>query len=449
MRNKLIVKTISTFIILIGTGCLLLILNGFRGNLKYSTITSALFTSVSAVSVTGLSVIDLSKNLNFTGQLIVLLLIQFGGLGILTFSNWIFLTIRKKIDVQGIVIIREIIGDSENINPVNILIKTVLMTFFIEIIGAIALFIGFIRDFPLKKAIWYSVFHSISAFCNAGFSLFSTSFNQYTGNFLINITLIILIICGGLGFVVLIDLYYLLKNFILKKPWKLAINSKIVIYTSSLLILSGFIFFLTMEPQKNHNITFFQKVLSSLFLSVTSRTAGFNTILIKDLTNMSLIFLMFLMIVGASPGSTGGGIKTTSLAIIFGIIRGYLKNRKKIELLDRSIPSKYAAKSIGVLIMYLSILFFSVITIETFEAGFRSYSSANNNFISYLFETISAMSTVGLSTGITSTLSSKSLYILMINMFAGKIGPLVLITSLIGEKPPLNYQYPEADILVG
>jgi len=440
---------VISFAVLILTGALALFFFGFRTG-EAKNFIEALFTSTSGVCVTGLTVLDIGKDLSFTGQVILLILIQLGGLGLLTVSTWVLLSLKGQISLSASTTVEETLGGIPRIDAAILLKRLIVFTFISELLGAIALFTRFSKDYPIKKAIWLSIFHSISAFCNAGFSLFSDSLTKYRGDPVVNLTIILLIISGGIGFVVVADILEVIKERRKKKRARPSLHTKIVLTTTAILIVSGWILFFVLEYSNTMQFcTLSEKLWSSLFLSVTARTAGFNTLPTGHLTNMTLVFLILLMVVGASPGSTGGGIKTSTAAIIWAMVKSHILNRPKTEIFHRSIPGDQVAKALAVTTLYFTVAFSAVTVLEWTQLGDVSHLLTRGIFLEHVFEVISALSTVGLSTGVTPTLSSSGLCVLITCMYIGRIGPLLLASSLVGERQRLAYSYPEESVLIG
>jgi len=450
MRYRPAFHIVTTFFLLILGGSLALYYFGFKANFQESRLMSAIFTSTSSVCVTGLTIADLSRDFTFTGQLIVLLLIQMGGLGLFTLSNWFLLSLRGKLGLYSAIMTREVVGGLPRLSAPTFLKKLMLFTFIVEAVGATLLFAQFTSRYSTGYAIWLACFHSISAFCNAGFSLFSNSLMQSKSDPILNFTIMTLIISGGVGFVVVIDILEYLKSRFDNQRFHLSFHTRVVISTTGVLTIAGFLVFLIFEWNNTFNNEWIgTRLLESLFLSVTARTAGFNTVPTGHLTNMTLVFLIFLMLVGASPGSTGGGIKTTSIAIIWSLVKSKILNRRDVEMFGYTIPYKVIAKALSVMILYSSMAFLAMMVLQGTEFGELPHTASRGMFLEQLFEVISALSTVGLSTGITTHLSKAGLGVIIICMFVGRIGPLVLATSLIGERKQLQFRYPEGEIMVG
>ncbi|MCB2153930.1 TrkH family potassium uptake protein [bacterium] len=409
----------------------------------------ALFTATSAVCVTGLIVRDTATEFTFIGQLIILVLIQLGGLGILTLSNFFLLSRRSRIGLGAREMIAETHGGLAHIEPQHLLRRIVVYTFASEAVGALILTIRFAFDYPFGQALWLGIFHSVSAFCNAGFSLFSNSLEGYRDDFVVNVAVMALIVLGGLGFIVFADLSYWVRQR-RKRRVKLSLHTRAVLRATTILVVGGWGILAILEmrnPGSGNSIwEWFQ---SSLFLSVTARTAGFNTVAMSDLANPTLLVLMILMIIGASPGSTGGGLKTTTAAILTSIISSRSRNRPKVEILDRSIPAELVAKALAVTAGYIAAIVVATILLQSAEYGLRPHAEVRGQFLEHLFEVVSAMGTVGLSLGVTAKLSSLGKLIIIACMFIGRLGPLMIAISLVGRRKRLNYTMPEENLMVG
>ncbi|WP_068268604.1 TrkH family potassium uptake protein [Caviibacter abscessus] len=426
-------------IILIGAFILSLPISS-ADNMSKSFIES-LFTSTSAVCVTGLTVSDISVSYSVFGKIVIIILVQLGGLGILTFSSMIILLLSRKMGYYT----KKIVSEDLNYNIIteipSYLKRVSLVVFSIEFVGAILLFTQYIRSYDLKKAIAYSIFHSISAFCNAGFSLYSNSLESYYANTSINMIIIYLIVLGGLGFAAILDLY----NASIGIRRKLSLSTRLAIMISVSLIILGTVITFIIEysnPQTIGNLTLPEKFIVSLFQSVTTRTAGFQTINLAYLKTPTILLYMFLMFVGASPGSTGGGIKTTTLGImIFGIVTA-VTGKENIEYEKRKLSWTLFNKATAILIVSILYIFIAIFLLSVFDS--------DKTFLSLMFELVSAFGTVGLSMGITGQLSIYSKLIIILTMFIGRIGPLTVLLAISKKKLKTGkYKYPEETVLIG
>lgn len=439
MKRSATFVIITTFVsaILIGTLLLSLPVSTVSGSIK---LEDAFFTSASAVTVTGLIVVDTATYFTFFGQTVILILLQFGGLGFMTFSTLFILLIGKSLSLKETLIIENDFTAGGHRNIKHLVKKIFLMTFTIEIVGALILYFNFSNLAPGKR-MFAALFHSISAFCNAGFSVFSNSFENYLSHTGINITLVFLIILGGIGFLVLDEILLFFKGKI-QKFSKFSLHSKLVIITSAILIITGFLVILVEELlNKNNHLSFGTNALTALFQSVTARTAGFNTINLNYLSAASIFIIILLMVIGASPGSTGGGVKTSSVSIVFAYFRSRLRGREKVDLFYRNIPTRTVEKAFIVFILSFLLISFSVLLLFTFESNFKM-----NDLV---FEVVSAFGTVGLSMGITAQLSLPSKIVLVVTMFIGRIGLLTLLLAISKKESKAVYDYPEANIMIG
>ena len=439
---------IFSFIFIILLGSILLTLPQSVVGERLSIIDSV-FTATSATCVTGLIVVDTSTKFTEFGQLIILILIQLGGLGIMTFSTFFIFLVIGKFSISERDVIQETLIQSPIKNLAGLLKAIFLFTIIIEALGAVALSIRFMQQMPLKDALIHGVFHSISAFCNAGFSLNQNSFINYQGDLIINFTLIFLIISGGLGFIVLHELRKFLLNRRRDKETSFSFHTKVVLRVSSILIVCGFLIILFFE---HGNVLFQQslknKFLMSLFQSVTCRTAGFNTVDISLLTNSTLFFMIFLMFIGASPGSCGGGVKTTTAGVLVAMFAARFKNRDDVNIANRRIPEDIISRAISVTFFSVFIIVTATILLMTFDQGGISHQESRGLFLESFFEVISAFGTVGLSMGLTAKLSAIGKGIIIATMFVGRIGPLTIALA-IGKKEKTRFKYAQENILIG
>lgn len=436
-------KVLLSFVVLILTGTVLLMLP-FSTRSGISLI-DALFTSTSAVCVTGLIVLDTAKDFTFFGQFIILLLIQFGGLGIMTFSIAILSLIGGSLSIKWRFTFDSFYNEIGEFPIKSLLKKIIFYTFVIESSIAIVLFSQFLGYFKLPDAIWHSVFHSVSAFCNAGFSTFSNSLIDFRNNIIIQLAIGSGIILGGLGFLVLTELArvkFKKTSFIFSQ---FTLHTKFVLLITAILIFTGMIIFLILEWNNSiKNLSAVGKLFAALFQSITCRTAGFNTVDIGSLRSPTLFMMILLMFIGGSPGSIAGGIKTTTMGVILSLIYTKFAGKNQIVLWGRSLNTETIERSTT--LMILSILFitfatFLLLTIDTFNV--------KNSFLAAIFEVTSAFGTVGLSTGITSTISDPGRVLMCLVMYIGRLGPLTLIMALTSQMKRINIQYPEEHIMIG
>jgi len=439
--------TIIGFALLILTGTILLMLPAATTG-KPLGLVNALFTSTSAVCVTGLTVVDTGSAFSPFGQVVLLILIQTGGLGIMTLSTLFLMLARRRPGFSGQIMVQDAFTHSRERNISSILKDVVLFTMAIEGVGIILMFLCFLPGHKVQQALFLSIFHSISAFCNAGFSVFSDSFVGYRENWALNLVVCFLIVSGGMGFLVLSEIR---RKFSFKHRdlSRFSLHSKLVLSTTAILIVSGMFLIVAMEW---HNtlapLSVPGRFLSAFFQSVTARTAGFNTMSIGSMANETLFFLILLMFIGASPGSCGGGIKTTTLATLIVLGTSRLRGRERPQLFNRTISNVSVGKAISVTILSMSVVCVGVMLLLMTEIGDVPHSLSRGKFLELLFETVSAFGTVGLSTGTTPGLSVMGKIILSGVMFVGRLGPLVMGLA-VSRDSISGYYYAEETIMVG
>lgn len=414
----------------------------------------ALFTSTSAICVTGLAVLDTGKDFTQLGQTVILILIQIGGLGILTFTSFFAYFFKESSSFREGMYLKDYTS-TENLQDVfKIGAQIVAFTLSIECLGAIFIYFSIDDLSVVENKVFFSIFHSISAFCNAGFSTSSSSFYEPSlrVDYSLQWVLMALIVIGGIGYNFIFNSSaYIRRSFLnmFRKKDKIkttvrviTLNSKITLITTSILLLAGFVFFYFAEAQhtlKEHTSTF-GKITAAMFSSVTPRTAGFNTVDYTQVATPSLLFVILLMWIGASPGSTGGGIKTSTFAIATLNIFATAKGRKRIELNTREISSSTVNRAFAIICISLITIGISILLLLFFEP--------KKDLLAIAFECFSAYSTVGLSLNLTPTLSDPSKYVLIAVMFVGRIGLLNLLFGMLGQVEQKFYQYPQENILI-
>ncbi len=412
------------------------------------SFTDALFTSTSAVCVTGLSTIAVPETLSTFGKGVLFFLIQVGGLGVMTLTTFFAALFAGGLSFRFRIMMRDMLSQ-ENISQVwSLLSKIILFTAFFEIVGAVMLYGSLGGTFAaFDRTLFYDcVFHSVSAFCNAGFSLYSDGFMQgnIASNYSYLSTIIVLIVAGGLGFAVF-------ANFVNQKPWlprtkrnslRITMQTKIVLWTTLILIISGtLLFYLTDNTGSLQGMSEFEKMFQSLFWSVTARTAGFNAVDTSAMAPAAIMIMIILMWIGASPGSTGGGIKTTTISMTFLALVNQIRGNEKIRMFKRELSPESVKRA------------FLVVISSIFALGIGStalvWAEPGKDTIDLIFETTSAISTVGLSRGITQELSIIGKYIIILLMFIGRIGVLAFLMSFHNPGTPPNYNLPTENINVG
>lgn len=414
-------------------------------------VVDALFTATSATCVTGLVVVDTGTHLSRFGQGVVLALIQLGGLGIMTYSSVFLLMAGGRLSFRGRAIVQETLGRRQGPHFLGRLVRDVFFfALVIEAIGAALFAAVFARTMPLAQAAEHAVFHSISAFCNAGFSLYDTSFVGYRGDRLLNVTAMTLIVLGGLGFLVLEDLADAARAGRAGRPVRLMLHTKVVLGATGLLTATGAIAVWAFERGNAlAGVPWGETALACLFQSVTARTAGFNTLDTASLTDTTLFFTILLMFVGASPGSCGGGIKTTTFAVVAALFRDRLLACKRVRLFRRALPDDVVARSVALLVASFAFVTALTLALSALEVGPVPHREQGSSFLGYFFEAVSAFGTVGLSTGVTGSLSPGGKLLVTLAMFVGRLGPLTMALALGRKRSREEFQYAEEGLMVG
>jgi potassium uptake TrkH family protein len=447
---------VLSFLLIIIAGTFLLMLP--KATVTRINLIDALFTSTSAVCVTGLTVVDTGSYFTEFGQIIIVMLIQIGGLGIMTFTSYFSYFFRGGSSFESQLILRDL-TNSEKISEVFTILKRILLiTLLIEGIGSVFIFQTINKDLipSLSDRIFFSGFHAISGFCNAGFSTLPNSFYEdaYQFNYPLHLIVATLFILGGLGFPIVFNLLKYLKaklillffKIIKRKehshsPWLINVNTRIVLITSLVLSAVGTLAFLVLEFNNTlatHN--FFGKIITAFFGAVTTRTAGFNTVDTAALSIPTVLTVIFLMWVGASPASTGGGIKTSTFAVAVLNIISVAKGNSRLQIYKREIPEISVNRAFAIIFLSLIVISISIGCLVIFDSG--------KGFLDICFESISAFSTVGLSRGITGDLTSASKLVLVITMFIGRISMLTLLIAFFKRVSSGNYRYPTESILI-
>lgn len=419
------------------------------------SVIDAFFTTVSAVCVTGLVTVTTASTWNLFGKLVILGLIQIGGLTLITIFTFLVVYIGKKVSLKNRLAIQAAFNNTSLGGMVRMVKLVIKGTLLCEGVGAILLFFLFLgRGVPWHQAAFFGVFHAISAFCNAGFDIIGeSSLIPYSSSFGINMVVMMLIIVGGIGFTVWRDLLNKLMAKMLhsfRRKARLSLHAKLALILTGVLLLSGALFFLIVEyrnPQTMGTFSFGHKVLASFFQSVTLRTAGFATINQAGLTESSKLVSSMLMLIGGSPGGTAGGIKTVTLAIILCSVWSIIKGRQKIVVFERKISVLTLQKSLTIVVLMLALLFAGTAILSFTE----DHTRFPHDFLDLLYEVSSALGTVGLTTGITPHLSIVGKLLLMLCMFIGRIGPITLIISLSHGLHASDdlVGYPEEDVMIG
>lgn len=407
----------------------------------YTSLLDSIFTATSAVCVTGLITLDTGTYWNTFGQFIIMILIEIGGLGFMSVTTFIAVLFGKKITLRDRLIMQEAMN-TFNIQGLVSMLRYVLgLTIGIQIIGAMLLSTVFVPQYGVAKGIFYSLFHSISAFCNAGFDLIGnfSSLTSYNKNYIVILVISLLIIIGGIGFTVLIELI----NY--RKSKRLSANSKIVLTVTGSLILAGAVIIFLVEynnPATLGNMNFGEKILNSFFSSVTPRTAGFNSISTGDMTMAGKFTTIILMFIGGSPGSTAGGLKTATFGVLIITILSVLEGREDTEAFGRRFSKETVYKAFTL----FSIGMIIVITVTMI----LTVTEPSQKFVDLFYEATSAFGTAGLTTGVTQEITNwMSKVVLIFTMYCGRVGPLTVILAVIHRKKKIGIKYPEGKILIG
>jgi len=445
---------VATFAVAIAVGTVLLSLPAASAMGQRVEPVDALFTATSATCVTGLIVLDTGEDFSPFGQLVILVLLQLGGLGIMTFSVSLLLAVGGTISKQREVVMRDML-DQESIQDVLHLVRFILLiTFVVEAVGAVVLFFCLAPTRGYSPRTFYeAVFHSISAFCNAGFSVYSDSLEAFSRLVSVNVTMSVLIVVGGLGFPVLRDLLLSLRGGRVQAGLapRLRTQTKVVLTTTVVLLVAGTaIFYVTDAGHTLEGLSTGDRLLASWFQSVTARTAGFNTVPIAGVGQAALLLLMVLMFIGASPGSTGGGVKTTTAAVLWQAMVSAFRGRGEVELFQRTVPRAIVRRAVALVVLSVLVIALATMALMTWPAVAGNEAALKPaGFEDYLFEAFSAFGTVGLSTGATRQLTQAGKLIITALMFIGRLGPLTLALSFIGEPRRAEYAYPEERLMVG
>lgn len=451
MKKKMALTTtqiiLLSFFTIILFGSLLLTLPISTKTGESISYIDALFTATTSTCVTGLVTVPTYSTWSIFGQIIILILIQVGGLGVIAFISIFMILLHKKLKLKD----NQLIQDAFNLNTMSGLRKFVkqvfIGTFIIEGIGALLYMIVFIPDFGVK-GIWISIFNSVSAFCNAGLDIIGDySLYDYVTNPLVNITTEVLIVLGGLGFIVWWDIIRVFKDFKNKKLKcikTLTLHSKIVLSATLILIFGGAILIMIFEynnPLTLQQYSFFEKIQISIFQSITTRTAGFATIPQENLTNASALISILLMFIGGSPVGTAGGIKTITFVSLFAVALAYIRNKKDVVIFNRSLSTEITRKAVSVTCMSFMIVFVSTICLSL---------TIDRSLTDIIFETVSATATVGLSRNLTFSLNTIGKIIIIITMYFGRVGPISLAIAFRSRKTDANIiKNPTEEVSIG
>lgn len=443
-----------SFLLVIILGTILLYLPISQTHSTNVSFLDAFFTATSAVCVTGLTTLITASTWSLLGKLILLCLIQIGGLSLITFFTYFAVHLGKKVTIKERLTLQTAFNSSNLNGMVRMVLLVIRGTLICEGIGALILFIFFFKNLPWYQALFYGIFHSVSAFCNAGFDIIGdNSLIPYSSSFIINFVIMILIVIGGIGFTVWNDIIQAIISRISSKTNRkitISLHTKLVLITTLILLILGTSYFLIAEhnnPNTLGNLTWPHKILASSFQSTTLRTAGFSTINQYGLKEGSKLFSCLLMLIGGSPGGTAGGIKTVTIAIVFCSVWAVINNRYDNYVYGRTLSYKTLMKALTIILLMFILWGGSTALLSLTERK----SIYHHSIIDLLYETSSALGTVGLTTGITPYLSNMGKIIIILCMFIGRIGPITLIISLAhrSNQIKLNISYPEEDVMIG
>lgn len=438
------IALLLSFAVLIAIGTLLLSLPLSWGPGRSIGLVDALFTATSAVCVTGLITLDTARAWSPFGQGVILVLIQLGGLGLLTVSTFFLVLIGRPLPLSQKGVITRSHGKLTHLAVRALLIRIVTFALAIELAGAVVLAAFFSQESGWRAGVWQGAFHAISAFCNAGFSLFSNSFESYAGSWVVNLTVVVLILLGGIGFLVLTDVVEWTRH-----RRRLSLHTKVVLTTTAILLAASAAGFYAFEAQNAlAGRPVHEQALMTLFQSVTPRTAGFNTVPYPSLTNATLMMTMILMFIGGSPGSAAGGVKTSTAAILFGVLVSRARGLRHATLYRRTVPERIVGEAIAIVLLSVTVVMAATFLLQWTELGEMAHPGVRGQFLSLNFEAVSAFGTVGLSMGETTGLRPTSKLIVVALMFIGRLGPLTLAVAL-SRRRRVEYQYAEEPVLVG
>ena len=428
------------FVIFILIGAFLLTLPIATEDGNGLSFLNALFMATSATCVTGLVVVDTGDTFSMFGELVILFLIQIGGLGFMTFATFLFLLLGKRISLRERLLLKEAFNHVSLAGMVRLVKRVLIFTAIIEIAGGILLSIRFSFDMPIGRAIYLGFFHAISNFNNAGFDLMGEfrGLTPYVDDPIVVLTVCVLIILGGIGFIVMNELYEYHETH------RLSLHTKVVLLTTLSLIIGATILIFIFEYGNDKTLgplSYTGKVLGSLFQAVTPRTAGSNTLPIGDLTHSTLFMTIFLMFIGAGSGSTAGGIKITTFAVLVATVWSQIKGKEDVVLFRRRIVIETILKALTVALCGLSIVVVMTMLLSITEKG--------HDFMMYLFEATSAFGTVGLSMGLTPELSPIGRILIIFTMFAGRLGPLTIAFAITKRRKPDAFRHLKGNIMIG
>jgi len=433
-----------SFASVIGVGTLLLLMPRATATGHSMPFIDALFTAASATCVTGLIVVDTGSHFSRLGQGIILALIQIGGIGIMSLVAFSAVAVGRGIGMRESAVMKDVLSFDFVGEVTKLLRNIVVVTGICELVGVLVLSRLWARDFATPmETFYYSLFHAVSAFCNAGFSLFTDSLEGFAGRVDVVLTFATLIVIGGLGFLVITNMLSVLMGRLRRERpgTRLSLHSRMVLISSAILLVGGTIIFYVLEAGNSmSHLPLDRQMLTAFFTSVTARTAGFSTMPMVALATPTALLIVLLMFIGASPGGTGGGIKTSTMTVLVATLRSILRGRPNVEFLRRGLPQDVVNKAICVVLLGFGLVFASTVIISITEG---------RPLMEVLFETVSAFGTVGLSRGITGDLTMPSKIVIIMTMFFGRIGPLTLALAIGQRTRETSYSYPVERVMIG
>ena len=427
------------FAVIILLGAALLHLPAAAAGKESVAFFDALFTATSCTCVTGLAVLDTANDFSAFGHAVMLVLIQVGGLGFMLFATLLMLFFKRRISLHSRMLIRDTIGQEGLRGVVRAMIRVGVITLLVEGAGCALLAVVFVPEYGWGKGLWYALFHSVSAFCNAGFDLFGNyeSLQKYQDQAYLQLVICLLIVLGGIGYAVMADLWQ--KR---KKHHRLTLHTKLVLSTTGALLVTGFTLFLMLEWRSEAPLG--KQMLDAFFQSVTVRTAGFSAVDQGKLTDGSKLLSVMLMFIGASPASTGGGAKTTTVSLLLMVVYATVRGQKEINAFGRSLSVALVRTAICIVVVNVTLLLAGTLVLSVTEAG-RNFS-----LIDLMYETVSALSTVGLTAAGTARFSTAGKVLLMLYMYLGRVGPMTIMLVLSGkQKENAMLRYPEEHLIIG
>lgn len=434
---------------LVGVGTVLLLLPGCRAaGADPLSVSDALFTATSAAAVTGLMVVSLANDLSFAGQLVVLLLIQLGGLGVMSIGTLLFVGLTGRQPLQYRLLTRETLGASLSTDIGRMILLVVAVTLALEAIGALLLLLARLGDGPFLEVLWWAVFHAVSGFCNAGISMQDDSLAPWSGSPAVLLTMAALIVAGGLGFPVLLDLFHLRRENQDRRA--LRFHTQLVVTATVVLLASGTAAIWLAERNGALGVMpVGEALMNAFFHSVTARTAGFSTLPVEQFAYPSLFVLLLLMFIGGGACSTAGGVKVTTAAVLAMEGLALVRRRWQTAAFGRRVPQRVLAAAAAVVAVYTLVLVTGILLLLILEGSDRPHADAGGHFMDTVFEAVSALGTVGLSTGLTGDLGDASRLVVVAMMLLGRVGPLAIASLLLRGPAGPRIRYPESEVIVG